>query len=242
MAEIVAAALTAHAPLTRASGISSPINASALRRVREILGAGGRSPHVSEFVNDHLQNFPYSNMPAFCIGLAPAYDAPSAGGARLMRLTPRKIPGLPAWGMALLESGLAAGFDFAYSYEIESWDELSVPLPPAAAPRSHRARLHERRRAAAARAARCHDWAPSWGLHRSRPAGDASLSCHGRISHWWARRTGPSPRISIARARSVAPRTTSRFLSPSRTRISSGTPATAARRPHLRALLGALPV
>jgi hypothetical protein len=30
--------------------------------------------------------------------------------------------------MALLEAGLAGGIDFAYSYEIESWDELSVPL------------------------------------------------------------------------------------------------------------------
>jgi protocatechuate 4,5-dioxygenase beta chain/2'-carboxy-2,3-dihydroxybiphenyl 1,2-dioxygenase large subunit/2'-aminobiphenyl-2,3-diol 1,2-dioxygenase large subunit len=80
------------------------------------------------FVNDHIQNFPYSNMPAFCVGLAEAYEAPSPGGARLMRIAPRKIPGAPEWAMALLEGGLAAGFDFAYSYEIESWDELSVPL------------------------------------------------------------------------------------------------------------------
>src|SRR2546426_6028776 len=29
------------------------------------------------FVNDHIQNFPYSNMPAFCVGLAEAYDARS---------------------------------------------------------------------------------------------------------------------------------------------------------------------
>src|SRR3989441_12621192 len=67
-------------------------------------------------------------MPAFCIGLAEAYDAPSPGGARLMRIPARRVRGAPEWSMALLESGLAAGFDFAYSYEIESWDELSVPL------------------------------------------------------------------------------------------------------------------
>ena len=30
--------------------------------------------------------------------------------------------------MALLEAGLAAGIDFAYSHDIESWDEMSVPL------------------------------------------------------------------------------------------------------------------
>src|SRR5437762_12987932 len=45
-----------------------------------------------------------------------------------MRIPPRKVRGAPAWGMALLERGLAAGVDFAYSYEIEGWDELPVPL------------------------------------------------------------------------------------------------------------------
>src|SRR5438093_156079 len=57
-----------------------------------------------------------------------AAGAPPPGGARLMRIPARRVRGAPEWGMALLESGLAAGFDFAYSYEIESWDELSVPL------------------------------------------------------------------------------------------------------------------
>lgn len=132
MAEIVAAALTCHAPLvTGKPEVSRP-------EQRDRLYAGFHEIHrrlvaarpdlIVMFVNDHLQNFPYSNMPAFCVGLADAYDAPSAGGARLMRLTPRKVPGAPAWGMALLEAGLGGGVDFAYSYEIESWDELSVPL------------------------------------------------------------------------------------------------------------------
>ena len=79
-------------------------------------------------VNDHLQNFPYSNLPAFCVGLADSYEAPSPGGGRFMRIPARTLRGEPAWAMALLEAGLDAGFDFAYSYEIESWDELSVPL------------------------------------------------------------------------------------------------------------------
>src|SRR6184192_1750743 len=90
--------------------------------------AAARPDLLVMFVNDHLQNFPYSNLPAFCVGLVDAYDAPSTGGSKLMRIPPRKIRGAPAWGMALLEAGLAAGFDFAYSYEIESWDELAVPL------------------------------------------------------------------------------------------------------------------
>src|SRR5438132_8358639 len=132
MAEIVGAALTAHAPLiTGKPEVSKP-------EQRDRLYAGfreaGRRLHAARpdlivmFVNDHLQNFAYNNLPAFCVGLAASYDAPSEGGAKLMRIAPRKIRGNPEWAMALLEAGLAAGIDFAYSYEIESWDELSVPL------------------------------------------------------------------------------------------------------------------
>ncbi len=132
MAEIVAAALTSHAPLiTGKPDVSKPEQRDRLyagfhelcRRL-----AAARPDLLVMFVNDHLQNFAYNNLPAFCVGLAASYDAPSEGGAKLMRIAPRKIPGHPEWAMALLEGGLAAGIDFAYSYEIESWDELSVPL------------------------------------------------------------------------------------------------------------------
>src|ERR1044071_1010590 len=126
MAEIVAAALASHAPLiTGRPDVSKP-------EQRDRFYAGFRALHrrlaetrpdlLVMFVNDHLQNFPYSNMPAFCVGLAETYEAPSAGGGAFMRIPPRTLRGDPAWAMALLESGLDAGFDFAYSYEIESWD------------------------------------------------------------------------------------------------------------------------
>ena len=132
MAEIVAALLTSHAPLiTGKPEISRPEQRERLHAGFAELGrrlAAARPDLVVMLVNDHLQNFAYNNLPAFCVGLAASYDAPSAGGAKLMRIPPRKIPGTPAWSMALLEAGLAAGIDFAYSYEIESWDELSVPL------------------------------------------------------------------------------------------------------------------
>ena len=132
MAEIVAAALTSHAPLiTGKPEVGKPEQRDRLyegfREVgRRLLTA--RPDRLVLFVNDHLQNFAYNNVPAFCVGLADGYDAPSAGGAKLMRLTPRRLRGDRAWAGALLEAGLAGGFDFAYSYEIESWDEMSVPL------------------------------------------------------------------------------------------------------------------
>jgi catalytic LigB subunit of aromatic ring-opening dioxygenase len=132
MAEIVAAALTSHAPLIT----GKPEIGRLQQRDRLYAGfhelgrrlAAARPELIVMFVNDHLQNFPYSNLPAFCVGLADEYDAPSAGGGKFMRIPPRKLRGDRESAMALLEAGLDAGFDFAYSYEIESWDELSVPL------------------------------------------------------------------------------------------------------------------
>ena len=132
MADIVAAALASHAPLvTGRPDVANP-------EQRERLYAGFREVHrrlaaarpdlLVMFVNDHIQNFPYSNMPAFCVGLADSYDAPSPGSSAFMKIPARTLAGAPAVGMALLEAGLAGGIDFAYSYEIESWDELAVPL------------------------------------------------------------------------------------------------------------------
>ena len=192
MAEVVAAALTSHAPLiTGKPEIAKPEQRDRLyagfHELRRRLAAA-RPDLLVMFVNDHLQNFPYSNLPAFCVGLAAAYDAPSPGGAKLMRIPPRKIRGAPEWGMALLEAGLAGGFDFAYSYEIESWDELSVPLhfltpegdvpvaaiytncgaPPLPVPR------------------RCHELGAFVGnFIRSRSATERiALLATGGISHW----------------------------------------------------------
>jgi hypothetical protein len=192
MAEIVAAALTSHAPLvTGLPDVSRPEQRDRLhagfREVRRRLAAA-RPDLLVMFVNDHLQNFPYSNLPAFCIGLAKTYDAPSAGGARLMRLTPRKVRGHPEWAMALLERGLERGFDFAYSYEIESWDELSVPLhfldPEGALPivpvytNCGAPPLPTLRR--------CHAVGGFVGdFIRSRPGGErVALVATGGISHW----------------------------------------------------------
>ena len=132
MAEIVAAALTSHAPfITGRPDIANPGQRerrhAGFHELRRRLAAA-RPDLLVMFVNDHLQNFTYSVMPAFTVGLADSYDAPSPGAATLMRLTARKLRGATAWGTALLEHGLANGVDFGYSYEIESWDELAVPL------------------------------------------------------------------------------------------------------------------
>jgi hypothetical protein len=192
MAEIVAAALTAHAPLiTGKPEVSRPDQRDRLYAGFQELGrrlAAARPDLLVLFVNDHLQNFAYENLPAFCVGLAETYQAPSPGGAALMRLTPRTLRGRPDWGMALLSAGLEAGIDFAYSYDIESWDEMSVPLsflmpggeipvvtvytncaaPPLPPPR------------------RCREVGAFVGdFIRRRPAGErVALLATGGLSHW----------------------------------------------------------
>jgi hypothetical protein len=81
MAEIVAAALMSHAPMiTGKPEIARPEQRERLyagfREVARRLAAT-RPDLVVMFVNDHLQNFAYNNLPAFCVGLAASYDAPS---------------------------------------------------------------------------------------------------------------------------------------------------------------------
>src|SRR6266545_4482605 len=132
MAEIVAALLTSHAPLiTGRPEVSRPEQRDRLHAGFHELHrrlAAARPDLLVTFVNDHLQNFPYSNMPAFCVGLAESYDAPTAAASGFLKIPPRTLPGASALAGELLEAGLAGGFDLAYSYEIESWDELAVPL------------------------------------------------------------------------------------------------------------------
>src|SRR5262249_59387273 len=77
MAEIVAAALASHAPLiTGKPDIARPEQRERLyagfHELRRRLAAA-RPDLLVMFVNDHLQNFPYSNLPAFCVGVVDAY-------------------------------------------------------------------------------------------------------------------------------------------------------------------------
>ncbi|MBI1845925.1 MAG: extradiol ring-cleavage dioxygenase [Candidatus Rokubacteria bacterium] len=192
MAEIVAAALTSHAPMiTGKPDVARPEQRERLYagfRELERRLAATRPDLLVMFVNDHLQNFPYSNMPAFCVGLAPSYDAPSPGGSRLMKIPPRKLRGAPDFGTALLEHGLEHGFDFAYSHEIESWDELAVPLhfltPEGDVPV---APIYTNCGAPPLPTVRrCHAMGALVGeFVRSRPTGErVALVATGGISHW----------------------------------------------------------
>jgi protocatechuate 4,5-dioxygenase beta chain/2,3-dihydroxyphenylpropionate 1,2-dioxygenase len=129
---IVAGCLTSHAPnITARPQIADPAQrerfVGALGAMRARL-ATARPDVLVVFANDHLQNFFYDNMPAFCVGMADRYLAPSKGGAEFLRIPLRELPGARAWGQALVGAAYEGGFDVAYSQELEFWDDVSVPL------------------------------------------------------------------------------------------------------------------
>lgn len=132
MGEIVAGVLTSHAPnITAKPAIADPGQRARFLASLEVLGERlerARPDVLVVFVNDHLQNFFFNNMPALGVGVADSYEAPSKGGAEFLKIPPRRIPGARDWATRLLHAGWEAGFDFAYSQELEFWDEVSVPL------------------------------------------------------------------------------------------------------------------
>jgi len=132
MGQIVAGILTPHAPnITAKPVIQHPdrrerfvASLEVLRRRLEL----ARPDVLVILTNDHLENFFYDNMPAFCVGVGEAYPTPAPGAAEFLRIPTRRIPGAKEWAKALVEAGLEAGFDLAYSHELEFWDDVSVPL------------------------------------------------------------------------------------------------------------------
>src|SRR5882724_8700560 len=109
MAEIVAAVLASHAPLiTGKPEIARPEQRERLyagfHEMRRRLAAA-RPDLLVMFVNDHLQNFPYSNLPAFCVGLADVGHGAAGGGAggrlRLRLLVRDRVVGRAVGAAAL---------------------------------------------------------------------------------------------------------------------------------------------
>ncbi len=129
MATLVAACMTSHAPNMTATPAAAPEQRArflaGLAEMRARLIAA-RPDVVIMFVNVHVPNFFYDNLPAYCVGVGDQHWAPK-GAASFLKIPQRQVPGAPAWGKALLAAGLEAGFDLAVSHELEFWDDVSVP-------------------------------------------------------------------------------------------------------------------
>lgn len=132
MATIVAGCMTTHGPQLTIKPVTADPQQSirfrkAMAEARRRLEAA-RPDVLVIFSNDHLQNFFYDNMPAFCVGVGERYWAPSEGGGNTLKIPARQISGAPEWSRAFVKAALDSDFDVSYSHELEFWDDLSVPL------------------------------------------------------------------------------------------------------------------
>lgn len=75
--------------------------------------------------DDHLHNFFLDNLPAFCIGIAPAYDSPVEGWLKVPK---QVVPGHSALAGHILNSLLEAGFDPALSMNLTLDHGMMTPL------------------------------------------------------------------------------------------------------------------
>src|SRR3989442_3181476 len=104
MATIVAACMTSHAPNMTATPAAAPAQRkrflAGLAEMRRRLIAA-RPDLVVMFVNDHVQNFFYDNLPAYCVGVGDKHWAPR-GAAGFLKIPERQAAGGARWAQALL--------------------------------------------------------------------------------------------------------------------------------------------
>ncbi len=77
--------------------------------------------YIVMFANDHFASFHYSNMPAYCVGVAAEAMADIGG-------TPGKIPSVSTEAIALVDYLRKAGFDPAISYKMMLDHGFSQPI------------------------------------------------------------------------------------------------------------------
>lgn len=129
MADIVGIFAVSHTPvMTNAPNVPGEelrdAAFSQYRRVGDEIAA--LSPDAVLLVsNDHLHNFFLDNLPAFCIGIAPAYPSPVEGWLKVEK---QVLPGHPGLGAHLLHEVLDSGFDPAFSMELTLDHGAMTPL------------------------------------------------------------------------------------------------------------------
>jgi protocatechuate 4,5-dioxygenase beta chain len=78
--------------------------------------------------NDHLLNFPLSNVPDFCVGTAPHWKGPAEWFRDWLNVPPYSLKGHADVAKVLVREGQGKGINFAFSDELLFDDNWSVPL------------------------------------------------------------------------------------------------------------------
>lgn len=132
MGRIVAVTALSHAP-----GLTGwPDRATAQEREALYQGfaAVGRQLRAARpdvivgLANDHLLNFPLSNVPDFCIGTAPHWKGPAEWFRDWLNVPPYSLKGHADVARVLVREGQRKGINFAFSDQLLFDDNWSVPL------------------------------------------------------------------------------------------------------------------
>ena len=78
--------------------------------------------------NDHLLNFPLSNVPDFCVGTAPHWKGPAEWFRDWLNVPPYALSGHADVAKILVREGARKGINFAFSDALLFDDNWSVPL------------------------------------------------------------------------------------------------------------------
>ncbi|HBT34454.1 MAG TPA: hypothetical protein DEB15_17380 [Pusillimonas sp.] len=78
--------------------------------------------------NDHLLNFPMSNIPDFCIGIGDHWDGPAPWFKDWLNVPDYEIAGHRNMARALVRESAKAGINHAFAEELLFDDNWSVPL------------------------------------------------------------------------------------------------------------------
>jgi protocatechuate 4,5-dioxygenase beta chain len=130
--EIVAVTALSHAPgLTGWLDRAPP---EVQRNLTEGYQAIGRRLRAAQpdviigIANDHLLNFPPSNVPDFCVGTAARWSGPAEWFRDWLNVAPYELPGHPELAKTLVREGVHAGINFAFATDLLFDDNWSVPL------------------------------------------------------------------------------------------------------------------
>ncbi len=132
MAELVATLGIAHAPGVTGWIDRAPQNeqdavlagyAEFARRMEEL-----KPDVVIGVANDHLLNFPMSNVPDFCVGLGDHWQGPAPWFKDWLNVPDYQIEGYRDLARALVRESAKAGINHAFAEELLFDDNWSVPL------------------------------------------------------------------------------------------------------------------
>ena len=132
MGEIVAATALSHAPgltgwLDRATPETQRALTAGYSEIGRLLRAA-RPDAIIGIANDHLLNFPPSNVPDFCVGTAARWSGPAEWFRDWLNVAPYGLPGHPELANTLVREGARAGINFAFAADLLFDDNWSVPL------------------------------------------------------------------------------------------------------------------